>query len=50
MKTTYSLSSYYFGDKADKVLIELDITSSVDGHTPELYDMCGLSIAIDLQV
>ena len=40
-------TSYYFGDKADKVLIELDVPHQLMATPPELYDMCGLSIEID---
>ena len=40
-------TSYYFGDKADKVLIELDVPHQLMATHPELYDMCGLSIEID---
>ena len=39
-------TSYYFGDKADKVLIELDVPHQLMATPPELYDMCGLSIEI----
>jgi len=35
-------TSYYFGDKADKILTELEVP-----HQLELYDMCGLSVQID---
>ena len=40
-------TSYYFVDKADKVLIELDVPHQLMATPPELYDMCGLSIEID---
>ena len=40
-------TSYYFGDKADKVLIELDVPHQLMATPPELYDMSGLSIEID---
>ena len=40
-------TSYYFGDKADKVLIELDVPHQLMATPPELYDMWGLSIEID---
>ena len=43
-------TSYYFGDKADKVLIELDVPHQLMATPPELYDMCGLSIAIDSNI
>ena len=40
-------TSYYFGDKADKVLTELEVPHQLMATPPELYDMCGLSIEID---
>ena len=40
-------TSYYFGDKADKVLTELDVPHQLMATPPELYDMCGLSIEIE---
>ena len=43
-------TSYYFGDKADKVLTELDVPHQLMSTPPELYDMCGLSIAIDSSI
>jgi len=43
-------TSYYFGDKADKVLTELEVPHQLMATPPELYDMCGLSIAIDSSI
>ena len=40
-------TSYYFGDKADKVLTELEVPHQLMATPPELYDMCGLSVQID---
>ncbi|MDU6770896.1 MAG: putative Se/S carrier-like protein, partial [Veillonella sp.] len=41
-------TSYYFGDKADKILTELSVPHQLMATPPELNDMCGLSIQIDL--
>ena len=41
-------TSYYFGAKADKILTELSVPHQLMATPPELYDMCGLSIQIDL--
>ena len=43
-------TSYCFGDKADKVLTELEVPHQLMATTPERYDMCGLSIAIDSSI
>ena len=40
-------TSYYFGDKADKILTELEVTHQLMATPPELHDMCGLSVQID---
>lgn len=40
-------TSYYFGDKADKVLSELNVPHQLMATPPELHDMCGLSIEIE---
>ena len=40
-------TSYYFGDKADKVLIELDMPHQLMATPAELYDRCGVSREID---
>lgn len=40
-------TSYYFGDKADKVLTELEVPHQLMATSPELNDMCGLSIQIE---
>ena len=40
-------TSYYFGDKADKVLTELEVPPQLMATPPELNDMCGLSIQIE---
>ena len=40
-------TSYYFGDKADKVLTELEVPHQLMATPPELNDMCGLSIQIE---
>ena len=40
-------TSYYFGDKADKILTELEVPHQLMATPPELYDMCGLSVQID---
>ena len=40
-------TSYYFGDKADKILTELAVPHQLMATPPELYDMCGLSVQID---
>lgn len=40
-------TSYYFGDKADKVLTELEVPHQLMATPPELDDMCGLSIQIE---
>ncbi|WP_301836382.1 DUF3343 domain-containing protein [uncultured Veillonella sp.] len=40
-------TSYYFGDKADKLLTELEVPHQLMATPPELYDMCGLSIQIE---
>jgi len=34
-------TSYYFGDKADKILTELEVPHQLMATPPELYDMCG---------
>ena len=39
-------TSYYFGDKADKILTELSVPHQLMATPPELNDMCGLSIQI----
>lgn len=41
-------TSYYFGDKADKILTELSVPHQLMATPSELNDMCGLSIQIDL--
>ena len=41
-------TSYYFGDKADRILTELSVPHQLIATPPELNDMCGLSINIDL--
>ena len=46
-KLLSSLRPYYFGDKADKVLTELEVPHQLMATPPELYDMCGLSVQID---
>lgn len=33
-------TSYYFGDKADKILTELAVPHQLMATPPELYDMC----------
>ncbi len=43
-------SSYYFGDKADKVLTELEVPHQLMATPPELNDMCGLSIQIETNI
>lgn len=43
-------TSYYFGDKADKVLTELEVPHQLMATPPELDDMCGLSIQIDVDI
>lgn len=43
-------TSYYFGDKADKVLTELEVPHQLMATPPELDDMCGLSIQIDVNI
>ena len=43
-------TSYYFGDKADKVLTELEVLHQLMATPPELNDMCGLSIQIEQSV
>ena len=43
-------TSYYFGDKADKVLTELEVPHQLMATPPELYDMCGLSVQIDSSI
>lgn len=43
-------TSYYFGDKADKVLTELEVPHQLMATPPELNDMCGLSIQIEQSV
>lgn len=43
-------TSYYFGDKADKVLTELDVPHQLMATPPELNDMCGLSIQIESSI
>ena len=43
-------TSYYFGDKADKVLTELEVPHQLMATSPELNDMCGLSIQIEQSV
>ena len=40
-------TSYYFGDKADKVLTELEVPHQLMATPPELNDRCGLSIQIE---
>ena len=40
-------TSYYFGDKADKVLTELEVPHQLMATPPELTDMCGSSIQIE---
>lgn len=40
-------TSYYFGDKADKVLTELEVPHQLMATPSELNDMCGLSIQIE---
>ena len=40
-------TTYYFGDKADKVLTELEVPHQLMATPPELDDMCGLSIQIE---
>ena len=40
-------TSYYFGDKADKLLTELEVPHQLMSTPPELNDMCGLSIQIE---
>ena len=40
-------TSYYFGDKADKIQTELEVPHQLMATPPELYDMCGLSVQID---
>lgn len=40
-------TSYYFGDKADKILTELSVPHQLMATPPELNDMCGLSIQIE---
>lgn len=40
-------TSYYFGDKADKLLTALEVPHQLMATPPELYDMCGLSIQIE---
>ena len=43
-------TSYYFGDKADRILTELSVPHQLMATPPELNDMCGLSIQIDLNI
>ena len=43
-------TSYYFGDKADKVLTELEVPHQLMATPPELNDMCGLSIQIEQSI
>lgn len=43
-------TSYYFGDKADKVLTELEVPHQLMATPPELDDMCGLSIQIESNI
>ena len=43
-------TSYYFGDKADKVLTELEVPHQLMATPSELDDMCGLSIQIDVNI
>ena len=43
-------TSYYFGDKADKVLTELEVPHQLMATPTELNDMCGLSIQIEQSV
>ena len=38
-------TSHYFGDKADKVLTELEVPHQLMATPPELYDMCGFICA-----
>ena len=40
-------TSYYFGDKADKILTELEVPHQLMATPPELNDMCGFSIQIE---
>ena len=40
-------TSYYFGDKADKLLTELEVPHQLMATPLELNDMCGLSIQIE---
>ena len=40
-------TSYYFGDRADKILTELAVPHQLMATPPELYDMCGLSVQIN---
>ena len=40
-------TSYYFGDKADRILTELSVPHQLIATPPELNDMCGLSIQIE---
>ena len=43
-------TSYYFGDKADKILTELSVPHQLMATPPELNDMCGLSIQIEQSI
>ena len=43
-------TSNNFCDKADKLLNELEVPHQLMATPPELYDMCGLSIAIDSSI
>lgn len=43
-------TSYYFGDKADKILTELEVPHQLMATPPELNDMCGLSIQIETSI
>ena len=43
-------TSYYFGDKADKILTELSVPHQLMATPPELNDMCGLSIKIETSI
>ncbi len=43
-------TSYYFGDKADKILTELLVPHQLIATPPELNDMCGLSIKIETSI
>ena len=49
-KVLVVFTSYYFGDKADKILTELEVPHQLMATPPELNDMCWLSKQIEATI